>query len=167
MSPEVYIGMGSNQGEKVSYLQCALGRMQDFGKIDRISSVYETEPWGKKDQPVFLNAVCAFIPTKNDPFAILDRLQDIEQEAGRGYHKVRWGPRKLDLDILFWGTEVIESEPLSVPHPFIADRKFVLVPLMEIAPDLIHPTFGISIKDLLEICSDKSIVSKIGPLEIE
>ncbi|HEX7345010.1 MAG TPA: 2-amino-4-hydroxy-6-hydroxymethyldihydropteridine diphosphokinase [bacterium] len=161
MSLEIFVGLGSNLGDREAFLRLALSRMGGSGRIRRTSSIYESQPWGREDQPDFLNAVCAVEPNLADPEGFFRELKQIENDAGRSTHE-RWGPRELDLDLLFWGGDVIATEILSVPHPRLAERRFVLIPLFEIAPDLTHTITGLTVRQMLESCADPGRVRLWG-----
>lgn len=135
--PLVYLSLGTNLGDRCDYLRRALRELSRSYRVDKVSSVYQTAAWGKTDQPDFLNQVVA-IETEDDPYAVLARLQAIEQQLDRVRHE-RWGPRTIDLDILFFGDRVIRHPQgrLEVPHPRLWQRAFVLIPLLEIAPDMV------------------------------
>lgn len=136
MINKVYIGLGSNLGDKVETLAKArllIEAIKDV-HIQRASSLYQTAPWGKTDQEDFINQVIE-IETELLPLDLLHRLQDIEIKLGR-LRDVRWGPRIIDLDVLLYGRETIDLEELKVPHPYLLQRLFVLIPLQEIAPEL-------------------------------
>lgn len=132
-----YIALGSNMGNRRDYLNSALIALATLGKVVANSSWIETEPWGNTDQDRFLNGVC-LVESELDPEAMLEKLQSIEQLAGRE-RTIHWGPRTLDLDII-WITDDkkdlvnVASETLEVPHPYFWDRPFVLEPLREVAP---------------------------------
>lgn len=135
--PEVYVALGSNVGDRMGYMETALRSMQESGiGILACSSVYETDPVGPA-QGDYLNAVC-LVETELSPEALLGALKEIEERTGR-LPRERWGPREIDLDILLYGDRIIRSPELTVPHPEILNRSFVLVPLSEIAPDLNLP----------------------------
>lgn len=156
----VYIGLGSNLGDRHAYIARAvdeLKRIRD-SKLVSISSVYESDPFGKTDQPKFFNAA-AEIETALLPAELLAELQSIEMKVGRTSTE-RWGPREIDLDILAYDGVVFEDEHVTVPHPGIAERKFVLVPLKEIAPDLVHPVSGMTVEELAAHCPDHGRVVK-------
>lgn len=145
----VYIGIGSNLGEKRDNCFRALEFLRDRGIIiKKISSFYETEPWGVKEQPKFINLAIE-AETGFSPDELLFTLKDIENRIGRT-KTLRWGPRIIDLDILFYGDEIIDTEDLRIPHRMLHERDFVLVPLDEISPDKIHPIFGKTIRQLKE-----------------
>ena len=142
-----YIGLGSNLGDREMALRQALAGLEELGAV-RVSSVRETEPVGISDQPRFLNAV-AELNTELAARDLLDRLLELERTIGRNRTKeTRWGPRTIDLDLLLYGDEVIAEPGLTVPHPRLAEREFVLEPLYELAPDLVLPD-GRRIEDLL------------------
>ena len=143
-----YVGLGSNLGEREENLRAALTRMErELGPL-RSSGFRETKPVGVIDQPKFVNAV-AEVRTELPPRELLELLVAIERELGRDRRKERrWGPRLIDLDLLLYGDEVIDEPGLTIPHPRLAERRFVLEPLHELAPDLMLPD-GRAIRDLL------------------
>ncbi len=144
----VWIALGSNQGESRAILDQARQKMQENGiTIKKASTEIVTKAWGKTDQADFLNQVVE-VETIHEPAKLLDLLQTIEHECGRVRHE-HWGPRTLDLDILFIGQERIYTDDIIVPHPYIQDREFVLKPMAEIAPHYIHPVLGQSMQELL------------------
>jgi len=140
MSVIAYIGIGSNMGDRKANCQKALELLGRSVRIVRKSSLYYTEPVGCDDQESFLNAV-AVVETEHSPRELLDLCRTVENELGR-VRTVRWGPRTIDLDILLYGDVVLDDPDLIIPHPRMAERKFVLAPLAEIAPDAVHPTSG-------------------------
>jgi 2-amino-4-hydroxy-6-hydroxymethyldihydropteridine diphosphokinase len=143
-----YIGLGSNLGAREENLRVALERLRALGLL-RVSSVRETEPVGVTDQPRFLNAA-AELETDLGPRELLARLLEIERELGRERAaETRWGPRPIDLDLLVYGEEAIDEPGLTVPHPRLAERRFALEPLHELAPELRLPD-GRRIRDLLD-----------------
>ena len=136
-----YIGFGSNIGDRLAHIQNAIHTLSKTEGIiqQKISSVYKTDPVGYEAQAQFLNGVAA-IQTSLSPISLLNTLKDIETEVGR-QHRIRWGPREIDLDILIYGDLCLQTEKLVIPHPEMHLRGFVLVPLAEIAPDVVHPVF--------------------------
>jgi 2-amino-4-hydroxy-6-hydroxymethyldihydropteridine diphosphokinase len=145
-----YVGLGSNVGDRDRNVRAAVDRLGEGPlTVVRLSTIRETEPVGVTDQPKFLNAVAA-LETVLRPSALLDRLLEIERELGRDRTaERRWGPRAIDLDLLLYGDEVIDEPGLTVPHPRLAERRFVLEPLYELDPDLVLPD-GRRVVDLLE-----------------
>jgi len=142
-----YLGLGSNLGDRKQNLARALELLSQHLKIEQTSSIYETEPVGYEQQPLFLNAVCR-ISTKLNPERILRLAKKIEAELGRTPSFPN-APRPIDIDILIYGDAVFSDKELTIPHPRLAERAFVLVPLAEIAPALVHPENGKTIKELL------------------
>jgi 2-amino-4-hydroxy-6-hydroxymethyldihydropteridine diphosphokinase len=137
-----YLGLGSNLGDRAGAVRQSADLIAAGGDIvlRRLSSLYVTKPWGNRDQPDFVNAV-AEIETLLGPGELLARAKSIEDEMGREKRE-RWGPREIDIDLLLYGDEVVETSGLRIPHPGIEKRAFVLVPLLELAPDLAHPATG-------------------------
>jgi 2-amino-4-hydroxy-6-hydroxymethyldihydropteridine diphosphokinase len=132
-----YVGLGSNLGDREGTILAAAGRLGPH----RLSPIVETEPWGYADQPRFLNAVAA-LETELPPRALLDRLLEVERELGRVREGPRYGPRTIDLDLLLYGDAVIDEPGLTVPHPRLAERLFVLEPLLALDPGLFVPGKG-------------------------
>lgn len=156
----VFIALGSNLGDRAANLHRALAALAPVLHVERISGLYETEPWGVTDQPWFYNLVIAGT-TGRSPAALLDDLKAIERATGRR-ETVRYGPRLIDLDLLFYEQLVIETNRLTLPHPRLHERRFVLRPLAEIAPDLIHPRLQTSVRDLLARLRDTDRVCYLG-----
>ena len=148
-----YVGIGTNLGDRAAHVAQALQALAAEPAIEfvKASSLYETAPVGKTDQPDFLNAVAA-LRTSLPPRALLDALLHIENRMGR-VRNLRWGPRVIDLDLLLYGDAQIQTPGLTIPHPRLRERAFVLIPLAEIAPDLRLPGDGKRIRDFGEILS--------------
>ena len=144
----VYLSLGTNLGERRRNLEQAVVGVQQWMAITAVSCLYETKPWGLTDQPDFLN-MCLAAATDVSPHDLLDFCKQLEDQIGRE-KTVRWGPRLLDLDILVYDDLILDDERLTIPHPHIEERAFVLTPLAEIAPALIHPVSGQTVATLAE-----------------
>ena len=162
METDAYIALGSNLGDRDLNLLRAvaeIGKLPD-SRVTALSPFYETSPVGVSDQPLFFNAVLR-LDTGIAPHDLLNRLQHIENAIFARTRTVRWGPRTIDLDLLLYGKEVIDDEILTVPHPRLAERRFVLQPLCDIAPDLVHPVLGRRMAELLAGLASDETVKKI------
>ncbi|MBT0894184.1 2-amino-4-hydroxy-6-hydroxymethyldihydropteridine diphosphokinase [Geobacter hydrogenophilus] len=150
MESNVFIALGSNQGDRELNLLRAVAEIGKLAqtRITALSGFYDTEPVGPVDQPNFLNGVLR-VETALSPRHLLVELQRIETEVFRRVRDVQWGPRAMDLDILLYGDLILEEEGLVIPHPRLHERRFVLVPLAEIAPGQIHPKLGKRVDELL------------------
>jgi 2-amino-4-hydroxy-6-hydroxymethyldihydropteridine diphosphokinase len=159
MIQNVYVGLGSNLGDRAGHLLLAVRGMLDAGlDVIRLSSIYETEPVEYEQQPPFLNMVAELRgSTLPSPEQTLARLLRIEYALGR-VRDVPLGPRTIDLDLLIFKDAQSDTEFLKLPHPRIAARRFVLVPLAELVPNLVHPVIGKSIRELLAETRDRSAV---------
>jgi 2-amino-4-hydroxy-6-hydroxymethyldihydropteridine diphosphokinase len=153
----VYLGLGSNLGNRLKNLLRAIELLKPEVLPGKVSSIYETAPWGYKEQPEFLNCVVK-AKTNLEPLALLEKLKSIESDLGRE-PSFRYGPRVIDLDILLYDDQVFSSPLLTIPHPRILERAFVLLPLAEIAGALKHPSAGKTINNLL-IGIDKRGIKK-------
>lgn len=156
-----YISVGSNLGDRLGYIKKALCLLHAQKEIQlmQVSSCYETEPVGCTDQGKFINAAFS-LQTACSPHALLEILQGIESSLGRK-RIMRWGPRTVDLDILFYGNAVLHDRALTIPHPRLTERSFVLIPLAEIAPFLLHPLTGKTVLQHLEEINGRSGVIKL------
>ena len=164
MKPEkvlVYLGLGSNLGNREANLLAALRLLEREVELRQISSIYETEPLGYREQPWYLNLACAGL-TRLGPQELLDFVKRIERQLGRRPSFPN-APRPMDIDLLFYGTQVINTATLTIPHPRLPHRLFVLVPLAEIAPEFFHPVEEKTIKELLEGFGEPQEVRKWGP----
>ncbi len=157
----VYLGLGANLGDRREALKKVQVLIDNYiGKIAKRSSIYETQPWGLPEQPPFLNMV-VMANTTQDPRGVLLSIAKIEKEMGRE-HVEKWGPRAIDVDILFYGKRIVRDKGLEIPHPELHKRAFVLVPLMEIDPELEHPVFKQPIDELYMNCTDNSEVVQLN-----
>ena len=147
MEHTVYIALGSNLGNRLSNLKNAISNFTPQMEVKKKSSAYETPPWGYADQPAFLNQV-VMVHTYLEPEDLLDHLKRLEVVLGRE-PTFQNGPRLIDMDILFYDDVMIDSPPLQIPHPRLHQRGFVLVPLHDLAPELIHPALGKSVTEML------------------
>jgi 2-amino-4-hydroxy-6-hydroxymethyldihydropteridine diphosphokinase len=153
MDTNVFLLLGTNEGDRQKNLENARNALKTrVGPIVRQSSVYRTAAWGNTSQPDFYNQVIE-LKTGYHPFDLLEITLSIEHELGRVRFE-KWGPRTIDIDILFYADHVITTEHLQIPHPAITERRFTLIPLNEIAPDLIHPVLQKPVSLLLEECQD-------------
>lgn len=163
MQQKVYLLLGSNEGNRKKYLQDAESMISfRIGRIIKHSSVYETEPWGFDDERYFLNQVMVVI-TQQTPLQLLDKINKIESELGRKrLQSGDYSNRSIDIDILFYGNQVFSTKELKIPHPLIQERRFVLVPMEEVAPEFKHPQLKKTISFLLKECTDNLEVRKIS-----
>jgi 2-amino-4-hydroxy-6-hydroxymethyldihydropteridine diphosphokinase len=159
MASLVYLSLGSNLGDREAQLKDALARLRTAGRVVRVSSFYETEPVEFSKQPWFLNCAVAF-ETGATPPGLIKTILRIEQEMGRRRVQKK-GPRVIDIDILLFGDEVVESEELTVPHPAMTERRFVLEPLAEIAAEVRHPVKGKTVRELLRGLPEGQAVRKV------
>jgi len=157
---KVYLLLGSNLGDRQELLRKAVEEIgRKIGVVFARSSVYQTAAWGNQDQPAFLN-IAIGVETPSDPFSVLRHALEIERSLGRDRTE-KWGARLIDIDIIFYGNEIIREQDLSIPHPHMQHRRFVLEPLAEIAPDHLHPVLHQKVSDLLADLTDDLMVSKI------
>lgn len=156
MNHTVYIALGTNLGDRMANFNEAIRALKEVVDVCRTSPVYETPPWGYLDQPMFLNQVLE-VETDLSPQDLHSHTKQIELEVGRT-KTFQYGPRIIDLDILFFDDLMIDSESLKIPHPRIEGRGFVLVPMADLAPDFVHPILGKTIRQLCEESDRSGIV---------
>jgi len=162
----LYVLLGGNLGDKRKvFSEASAMLLEQVGKITAQSAIYETEPWGFESADYFWNQVLEF-STALSPEEVLHQTQQIEFLLGRTCKAVQYDSRIIDIDILFYGDQVIESDNLTVPHPRIQERKFVLVPLCEVAPELMHPVFHKNIQQLLSECPDPLKVERVPNIQV-
>jgi 2-amino-4-hydroxy-6-hydroxymethyldihydropteridine diphosphokinase len=155
-----YLCLGSNTGKvRQNLIQAIAFIEKKIGKVNKKSHLYETQPWGNPDQDSFLNQII-MVNTTLDPRQMLEEITRIEREMGRE-RKEKWGPRIIDIDIVLYGKRVIRDKGLEIPHPEMHKRAFVLVPLMELDPDYIHPVLQMPIDELYMSCQDESDVRRL------
>jgi 2-amino-4-hydroxy-6-hydroxymethyldihydropteridine diphosphokinase len=155
-----FLSLGSNVGDRVANLKVAINRIGSLGEVIATSSIYETEPVEFLAQPWFLNCVVK-LDTEKMPKQLLAAILTIEKEMGRHRHQ-RKGPRTIDIDILLFGNAVIETQGLTIPHPSMHERRFVLEPMSEIAPDVRHPVFKKKMREMLEALTAGQIVQRLS-----
>jgi 2-amino-4-hydroxy-6-hydroxymethyldihydropteridine diphosphokinase len=157
---QLFLLTGSNIGDSAAYLHEASENIASrVGSIVNQSGIYKTEPWGNKNQQDFLNQVLE-VQTSLGPEEVLQQILTIELEMGRNRIE-KWGPRVIDIDLLFYGNLVMQTQRLTIPHPLLHERRFTLMPLAEIAPEFMHPVLNRTMKKLLEVCQDSGVVEKL------
>jgi 2-amino-4-hydroxy-6-hydroxymethyldihydropteridine diphosphokinase len=157
---KAYLVLGSNVGDRMAYLQQAITQLSDDNnKLMRLSSVYESEPWGFDHPDYFLNQAVALL-TSLDALELLKKLHEIEHSLGRVRVSGKYQARTIDLDIILFGNQTLCTPELTIPHPYMAQRMFVLQPLMELIPETVHPCLHRTIKELTEQCPDKLQVKR-------
>jgi len=160
MLKPVYLSLGSNVGDRAANLRTALTLLEAVGKVIAVSSFYETEPVELTAQPWFLNCA-AKLETERMPKQLMKNILDLEREMGRQRQQKK-GPRNIDIDVLLFGTSIIETQGLTVPHPALHERRFVLEPLAEIAPEVRHPVFKRTIRELRDALPPGQAVRKLN-----
>lgn len=160
MQTEVILSLGGNKGDREKLLFRAIESLNDRFQLVRVSKIYETAAWGGVAKADFLNQL-AVIRTEKNPEEILEIIREIEVDLGR-IREEPWGDRTMDIDILYFGNRVVDSDRLKIPHPYISERRFILVPLVELLPDKIHPIRNKTSVQMLEECEDPSEVKLYG-----
>lgn len=156
------LSLGSNIGDRLNYLTLSKTAVHNIiGPIQLSSNIYETEPWGVDNQESYLNQVIA-VQTDRTPIKLLNDIHLIERNLGR-IRRLHYGPRTIDIDILYYGERIIDFENLKIPHPHIQKRRFILVPLSEILPKMYHPLLKITNKELLDVVKDDGKITKWQP----
>ena len=160
MHNTVYLSLGSNLGERAANLNAAINRLRSLGEVLQVSSLYETEPVEFTAQPWFLN--CAVeLDTENTAQQLIEAILEIERQMGRTRTQKK-GPRSIDIDILLFGNSMVDTKGLSIPHPGLQERRFVLEPLAEIAPGVRHPTLKKTIQELSDALPPGQVVRKLS-----
>ena len=160
MTKEIYLSLGSNLGNRVKHLEEARGHLlEQVGTAGRMSGIYESEPWGFSSDHRFCNC-CISVFTTLEPLPVLETILRIEKEMGRQRNSSRnrgegYADRTIDIDILLFGDVQYNHPRLVLPHPALADRRFVLLPLNDIAPHILHPVLGINVEQMLRLCTDE------------
>jgi 2-amino-4-hydroxy-6-hydroxymethyldihydropteridine diphosphokinase len=153
--------IGGNLDDRVQLIRRAHLLLSDFGQIVSASNLYETQAWGNVSEGNFLNQALVLKTTKS-PLALLEATQEIEHQLGRS-REVHWGNRTMDIDMIYFDDLVYQDEKLTLPHPLLAERNFVLIPLVEILPDFVHPVFHLTNRELLRQCVDQNKVEQYWP----
>ena len=154
----IHLGLGSNLGNREENLRRAIKDLQKYVRLHAVADLYETTPYGYSDQGNFFNT-CLAVAYDGNSFQLLQVVEKIEQAMGRK-REIKWGPRIIDIDILFYNDEIHKYPQLTLPHPEIQNRRFVLAPMAEIAPAFIHPVLKKTIAELLSNCPDKLAVKR-------
>lgn len=158
MTKDVFLGLGSNINDRLKYLDTAASLIGSCSNIETVSvsSVYETEPWGIKEQDSFLNRVMK-VNTSFTPEELLDFIKEAEKKTGRK-ERQKWYEREIDIDILFFGTTILENDTFAIPHKEVQNRRFVLIPMCELDGDFVHPVLNKTMTELLKLTKDFSEV---------
>ena len=158
MKKITYLSLGANKGDRKDYLEKALIMLDHIGYVSKVSSYYETEPYGVSDQDLFINLICK-LEIDLSPEKLLKAVKKIENKLKRSTI-YRWGPREIDIDIIYYEDEIVETKELTIPHKEFYKRKFVLIPLNEIEPNLY--IYNMTVSRYLELCNDTLSVTKVN-----
>ena len=159
---QVFLCLGGNVGDTRQYLEQAIGLIDSrIGRVTAKSAIYQSEPWGFKAEQMFLNQVIV-VETALEPQIVLEHCLQIETELGRTRGGNGYEPRTIDIDIIFFGNQIIKQPNLTVPHPLMHRRNFVLQPLCDVTPDFVHPVLGLTVSQLADVCDDKSAVKRLN-----
>ncbi|HFE66580.1 MAG TPA: 2-amino-4-hydroxy-6-hydroxymethyldihydropteridine diphosphokinase [Chloroflexi bacterium] len=161
---DIYLGLGTNLGNRRHNLEQAVLGLEPVLTVTAVSPIYASEPWGITDQPEFLN-ICLAGRTAVSPAELLPFLKNLEVELGR-QKTIKWGPRLIDIDILFYADWIVQSDDLTIPHAFMTERAFVLRPLADIAPDVIHPVNGQTVAEMAAAVDATGLQRLAEPLAI-
>ncbi|MCB8943111.1 MAG: 2-amino-4-hydroxy-6-hydroxymethyldihydropteridine diphosphokinase [Ardenticatenaceae bacterium] len=161
-SHQLFLSLGTNIGQRHVNLRRAVHALADLMTITAISPIYQTAPWGLEAQPDFLN-ICLAASTPLEPVPLLQAIKTVENQLGR-QPTVRWGPRLIDIDILFYNSQILTTDQLTIPHPHLTERAFVLAPLADIAPQFVHPQNGRTIHQLLAHIDQTTVHQLNDPL---
>jgi 2-amino-4-hydroxy-6-hydroxymethyldihydropteridine diphosphokinase len=160
MNHIVYLSLGTNLGNRAANLKQAVSSLSPQMRVMKKSSIYETPPWGYTEQDPFLNQA-VMVTTILEPEPLLKHIKRLEVAMGRKA-SFRYGPRLIDIDILFYDDLILETPTVVIPHPYVHERGFVLIPLMDIAPDLMHPVMKRNIREMVAFCDDLSGIKKFA-----
>lgn len=158
--PSVYLLFGSNVGNRVTNIRQSILTLVSNGlELLQVSHFYETEAWGVEEQQPFLNVAAKF-KTKKTPHKLLKLIKEVEVEVGR-LERGRWQQREIDIDIIFYGKQVVETDDLVIPHPLLIKRNFALEPLKEISPRKKHPILGLTVREMEKLCTDEKAIDRL------
>ncbi len=161
---DIYLGLGTNLGDRRRNLERAVLGLGPVLTVTAVSPIYASEPWGITDQPEFLN-ICLAGHTAVSPTELLPFIKNLEVELGR-QETIKWGPRLIDIDILLYADWIVQSDDLTIPHAFMTERAFVLRPLADIAPDVIHPVNGLTVAEMAAAVDSDGLERLPEPLAV-
>ncbi|WP_143960419.1 2-amino-4-hydroxy-6-hydroxymethyldihydropteridine diphosphokinase [Litoribacter populi] len=158
---QVVLLLGGNIGDRLNYLSLARMELEKVFPFKQTSSIYETAAWGGNSKQPYLNQLI-IVETETSPESVLDKTQEIELRLNRT-REVKWGDRTMDIDLIYYDDLIINTDRLKLPHPLLQERRFLLIPLLEVLPDFVHPILGKNTRELLAECIDEGKVSKLIP----